>query len=338
MEEKARIEWIDLAKGLCMFFVILGHVPQIYEYFDAREAINVIAYFRMPLYFLLSGLFFKTYSSFRIFCFKKINHLIIPYLFFYILNRIFPSLQFYQNWFLFCLFCINMIGYGLFFVGKHAISQRLKDAVIGRPWLFGIIFALFSIISGTIGNACHLENLHYPLPIINVHAVFIGSSLVALPFFFLGYYLRNYTDLLRSTTGYNLKSTLFSIAGLMVAVIVGYFCGWNDIYFHNNTYDIPIPCVYIAGVPSVIAVLLIARQLVRIPILSYIGRYSIIVLITHLQIYEWMLKLVEMYLPEPDNGYLWIALFLLLILIEVPVIAFCKRYLPYIFAQKELLK
>ena len=138
--------------------------------------------------------------------------------------------------------------------------------------------------------------------------------------------------------GFSVKSLVLIIVCYAITAIVGYFCGYKDIFFNDNTYDIPIACVYIAGLPGVIATLLVAKQFVHIPILSYIGRYSIIVLITHLQIYEWMDMFVDAYLQQYDTALLWLCLFILLILIEVPVISFCRKYLPYIFAQKEVLK
>lgn len=51
-----RIDFIDLAKGVCIFLVVIGHcgVP-----------INIPGFeiVRMPLYFILSGLFFKDYGG-----------------------------------------------------------------------------------------------------------------------------------------------------------------------------------------------------------------------------------------------------------------------------------
>lgn len=77
---KKRIEYIDLAKGVCILLVVFAHIhPDLTRYswgifFDS---------FRMPLYFFLSGIFFKRYSGIQEFAIKKINNLIIPLLFFY---------------------------------------------------------------------------------------------------------------------------------------------------------------------------------------------------------------------------------------------------------------
>ena len=185
MSDQKRIEWIDLAKGICMFLVIFGHFPQLYQEQWAENLTHVMAYFRMPLYFLLSGLFFKTYSSPKAFLYKKINHLLIPYTFFYIIGRIIPSSEFYQDWFLFCLFLVNVIGYLMFSLVRKYIPQQVRSYILSHDILFLTIFGVFAFVLGYGGNACHLENLHYPLKIISQHARFIGSAFVALPFFLL---------------------------------------------------------------------------------------------------------------------------------------------------------
>lgn len=113
---------------------------------------DTLTILRMPLYFLLSGLFFKRYGGFADFFIKKVNKLIIPFLFFHVLSCfVYPWLNkttfewhtlwdfFWHEgwlpngplWFLLCLFWQNIIFYGLFI-----ISDR-----IGR---FRIVF--FSII------------------------------------------------------------------------------------------------------------------------------------------------------------------------------------------------
>ncbi len=50
-----RIEFIDLAKGICILLVITVHVTSF--------NVPVIQSMRMPLYYILSGLFFKDYGG-----------------------------------------------------------------------------------------------------------------------------------------------------------------------------------------------------------------------------------------------------------------------------------
>ena len=55
-KQTQRIDFIDLAKGICIFLVVIGH---------CGAPIDIPGYgiVRMPLYFILSGLFFKTYGG-----------------------------------------------------------------------------------------------------------------------------------------------------------------------------------------------------------------------------------------------------------------------------------
>lgn len=53
-----RIQWVDIAKGMAMLFVIIGHTAP----FGSMER-NFIFSFHMPLFFLLSGYTLKFADS-----------------------------------------------------------------------------------------------------------------------------------------------------------------------------------------------------------------------------------------------------------------------------------
>lgn len=75
-----RIDWIDIAKGIGILLVILGHSVQF-----GGIVHNLIFSFHMPLFFVLSGLVYK-YSDNKTFIIKKIKVLIIPFISFYIIG------------------------------------------------------------------------------------------------------------------------------------------------------------------------------------------------------------------------------------------------------------
>ena len=59
---KERIGYIDLAKGICILLVVLDHVANEGYFWSGNYPLNeVFDQMRMPLYFILSGLFFKDY-------------------------------------------------------------------------------------------------------------------------------------------------------------------------------------------------------------------------------------------------------------------------------------
>ena len=80
MTDIKRIEFIDLAKGICILLVVLLHIGIDVNFWGTTSM-------RMPLYFVLSGLFFKDYGSLYNLLIKKTNRLIIPFLFVFVFYR-----------------------------------------------------------------------------------------------------------------------------------------------------------------------------------------------------------------------------------------------------------
>ena len=64
--KKERIEFIDLAKGVCILLIIMGHCGINVDY----PGLTVM---RTPLYLTLSGLFFKDYGRFYNLFIKKMQ-------------------------------------------------------------------------------------------------------------------------------------------------------------------------------------------------------------------------------------------------------------------------
>ena len=75
---KQRIQWIDIARAMAMFLVFFGHLGD--SWFPALKPIFQAIYtFHMPLFFVLSGLFFKPAIEFLSLLKKRTRTLLIPY-------------------------------------------------------------------------------------------------------------------------------------------------------------------------------------------------------------------------------------------------------------------
>ena len=92
-----RILWPDILKSLAIFLVILGHVSSTY---DSREYSSPLALwiysFHMPLFMMLSGMFFK-YSlkkDFKTLLTDKSRLLLLPLLSWGIMNFIIETFLF----------------------------------------------------------------------------------------------------------------------------------------------------------------------------------------------------------------------------------------------------
>ena len=331
-----RIVFIDLAKGICITLVVLYHV-----YGDmSGDVINMMTLFRMPLYFVLSGLFFKPYDGFFSFFKKKTNKLLIPFLlclvFFNIPTTFLvdiingdhspianllwedgyrPNLGINKAiWFLFCLFLINIIFYIIFMVSKNYVYLCFLSFICGfSGWYIG-----FS---------------HISLPI------WIDTALTAIPFFLMGYMMRHNGNILYK----KISCSDYVICGicLLLLIIIYYYNKFQNTVIVNyiyNEYDANIISVYLGGFVGTYLVPILSKIVSYIPILSYIGKYSIVVLITH-QAYRFFIRniLYQMEIPQ-DSNFLNLFVFIILMLIELPTIKYGIKYLPVCFAQKDLWK
>lgn len=139
--ESKRIEYIDLMKGICIVLIILLHCGVT---FSNEVLDSMFKCFRIPLYFFLSGLFFKEYGGFKDFCIRKVNKLLIPYVFFVYVpyafidvtssyphtfaSYIFMLLEPYNLplWFLRCLF----LTYALYYVYHKCLGGKVMGVQI----------------------------------------------------------------------------------------------------------------------------------------------------------------------------------------------------------------
>ena len=83
---KNRVKYIDIARGIAILCIILGHL--------GNATINRIVYtFHVPIFFLITGYFMSDKMSTREFCQKKIRTLILPYVYTCILMILFSFLK-----------------------------------------------------------------------------------------------------------------------------------------------------------------------------------------------------------------------------------------------------
>lgn len=331
--QKQRIEFIDLAKGICILLVVVLHVVPSFE-----ESIMFAACFRMPLYFCLSGLFYKDYDCYGSFTLKKINRILIPFIAWYLIGysiyylgrAVMPSNReatfhiydvFVQNeifnlpiWFLLCLFWCNIVFGGI---------RKLT-----KVWYLELFAVIIFASIGWWMNAREAFNFLY-----------IGSAMTSLPFFYFGFMLKRsailYPDYSKK------KSMIFFIlsiaAGLIFALIPSIPPHFE--YYTNRVVAGSPAGIYLSAFLLVAGLLLGCKLVGRLPYISWLGRYSIIVLVTHM----WLRDLIFSGLAAVSSGLgrhnIVVQIFCLLLIVTLMavIIPFCRKYLPYITAQKDLI-
>ena len=336
---RQRIQYIDLAKGFCIILVVLYHVLQ--HFLVKSEYVYLLSTFRMPLYFFLSGLFFKEYEGLLGFLLRKINKILIPFCFFYLTTSfLLPNIlhffgftvahteslgvqglwafitkeQFANNpiWFLWCLFIINIFFYLCVILVKKIFVSSVWQA------------AALAIICFTIG----MVNSLFIASHINLLG-FVDSAMAALPFFSVGYIFNKFTDVLRPNA-WDKYLPILIIVCFVLTFIFGGRCSYMSNVFHIG----PI-AQYLCGITGTLFVIFSSKMIRNLPFISYWGRYSIMILVTHgllLQIFVPLFRKTHLPIPVTIVVLLGVVMFSYQLLIPL-----MKRYLPHVTAQKDVI-
>lgn len=152
--KKKRIEWIDVAKGISIILVVYGHTG-----LDGVVA-DWLKSFRMPFFFIISGILFNyaKYPSIYDFLKKRKNTILRPYIIFSLfifswLNILHSSYvpsfsELYSGW----------ISYALWFIPVLIMSQMLYYFI--RKYFNDKILILCIIFSALIGYIMSYYNIH----------------------------------------------------------------------------------------------------------------------------------------------------------------------------------
>lgn len=295
---KKRIDYFDLMKGVCIILVILHHCDVLHS--------DMLRCIRMPLYFMLSGMFFKKYSGFLDFTIRKINRLLIPYgafmlLCFCIFHRVNVPL-----WFLISLF----YSYIMYYIIEKYILDKFNSQYINIS--FFIVVSLMAYCLSFV----HINN-----KILNVMLRYFVISLSTIPYFYFSQTLRN-----KGILSKNYSNCFLIMVGIFGAAIC-YFSSVHGINYRKALFE-AYPLYYISAIGGVSAIWAVCYKIKKVPYFSYMGRYSIIVLVTHFPLIMTM---------KEYNIDKWIIT--LSILIISPLLIFImKRYAPHITAQKDIIR
>lgn len=181
MEERKRIEWIDYAKVIGIWLVVLGHILNAGRPIES-ELHTLIYSFHMPFFFFVSGLLFSTKDmGFGAFAVSKIKSLIVPYILLnvlclilsipiYLYPDVFPTTNLHTltedlptlldgefgcvfappSWFLITLFFVMLISY---FVTKLNIWWQVLVVALAIAMTYVAVIYQFPLNIDTIPGA-----------------------------------------------------------------------------------------------------------------------------------------------------------------------------------------
>ena len=314
---RQRLDYIDTLKGFAIIFVVLLHCFVFVPIYTPSIA-------AIPLFFVLSGLFHNDNQRWYRFVGKLAFTLLIPYIAYniipaiatYLLNCIRPILPNHHDlWAIFYTDNIDdLINYPLWFLPALFVTQvifMIISTLCRQAGRWGrILLGILAITIGYVG---------YRLPAL---PLFVDKGITGVMFYAIGY-LAAHTPLLKNNGRYDTIGYL-----LIVPMAALYLLTRNRIDMAFNAYGMPYGVLIIHIFSLFVASLYLCKLIQRLPLVTYMGRNSLIVLCTHAIIITPLYLLLRRYSHTTyDPFILAVAVIALLYYVAIP---FCRKFLPLI--------
>lgn len=302
-----RANWIDWIKVIGLYTIILGH-------FSAPHY-KYIYVFSVQLFFILSGYLSKT-DSWSSFIKKTVNKLIVPLLLLSLLYNLIKSLPLiYHNTFEITDLLDNIAGciYG-------------KQMSLGPCWfiyslvLCKVVYQSFNLKISTVIAVLCLVFIQFDRGIIaSVTPNCFVDTLLAFPVFITGVWLSRCKSLIENLNNRLLLVAVLSV-GLVLVVLAGSYNG--NVWMYIADCGGSVFWFMVGGIAGTAMIYAISKFLdnVKSDFISIIADGSVIILALHILVVYQSMRLNLTY------GYYFVSVIVLIAFI--PVVMFCKRYMP----------
>ncbi len=347
MTKKERIDYLDMAKGIGMLLVVIGHVSYVSE--PVRQ---YIVAFHMPLFFLLSGILIRykgeENSSFKETVRKRAKKLLIPYAIFSVLYFVMEGTRLVvkdldewdtllrQLWQSVCMQGVSTLWFlpALFFSEVIFIWIRKHAGHIQTIVNLLIIMTAMHFINDSVKFYFAIHGSFGCLLVFDVLSMLIRSFFCA-GLVGIGYYLG------MLLLDKRMPGVSESILGIFLLLGVGFIAKYNPgVDLRSVILGKPI-WFLLGGVTGTVGVILMCRVISRLPmkpvqcIFEYFGRNSLLIMVTHIEfrVLYLAITLATLLSPVHNNTLFCIFIVLFVFLIEVVVIEVVNRFFS-LFAKK----
>ncbi len=336
MTNNKRIAYLDMARGIGMVLVVMGHIE--YMSFEVLQGIYI---FHMPLFFLISGILIwerqEEKKSLKELAKKKWKGIMIPYILFsgMILcieaSRILlKGLDEWDTWWHYAFQTICFQGVSvLWFLPALFISELLfmglhKKAGNGRTMPGVCVLVILTwILSQTKEGIFQEQMQNLSGGVIHEILFMLLRNVFCVGFLAAGYYIGRYQK-------ENQKQTWRELTEIIIYVLLFLgifpFCKGSELRYMN----IENLLIYFMGaILGSMVVLKASRLLSRMPltvlkkVLEFYGRNSLVVMATHMELrilYLSILIATPLHDRWNNNVLFCTAIVLLVFIIEIPVI------------------
>ncbi len=356
MNNSKRLDYLDMAKGIGIFFVAMGHME------DISTGTRIwISSFHMPLFFIISGILMAVRNEpskdFSVAVRKRFRGIIIPYLWFSLsyfvidilnLNVVhnidlhtfiedtIDSAIFYGMsvlWFLPALFLAS--------VGFLFLKKKLPDRII--VWLLAPIAVLAYLLKIRFEGPYDANADSFVVTTL-IKLVYIAlRAVIAQSFVGYGYYSKCLFDricdryekvgsVLSTRSGSFITGAVFLAVNIFVAIN-------SECYDFRNMKFNNMLMYYIAAFAGCFGIVFILKALPAVKLITYFGRNSMIVMACHVNYYILYAGIKLAWFVDSFNThakhYVFVAVTMITVFaLSAVVIEVINRFFPFVLGKK----
>lgn len=337
---KNRVKWIDIAKGMAIILVVIGHLNK--KWFpDLDILIREVYTFHMMLFFILSGftLKYKSDKSIKQVIKKKSKTLLIPYIAFSSIALIKPFVRAFINLIngnaldfsgiIISIYKTYIIGEGLWFLICLYLAEIIICCFIKISKDRKILFICFMFIC-SISQFMYNKFINITLPLQ------LNKLLISITFIGIGMLISQSKLIKKINKLY--YPVLFLFINLITNLII---CK-----IYNTTISIgEMPNYILYFISSISGSLIIISLSILVnenKIIEYIGKNSLIIYIFNDIILK-VLKIIVLFILRIDlpNSILLVQLLIAVVMVimtivlAVPIIKIINKYFYKFLGSKE---
>ena len=287
---KERFNFLDVARGILIILVVIGHTS------DTAGYANIIYWFHMPAFFILSGYLLKipNNSEFVSWTLKNIKKFFIPYLsffsVFYLLPYAIKTPDIISNvkYIIKFLYGGRMVGGAFWFITCLFLTQIifvwLKNRLAPKTLVF-VILALYVLGHIESINILPQNPDYFKWSIIYKYPLGIDICLISLTYMLIGFYFKKYSSIIvekiKIYQFVALNIICIAIISLYVIQVFDYKIDMKASYYKNYVLDILIPVMFTMWI------VMISKHIERYKLskfLIYVGKNTLTIMYIHIAI------------------------------------------------------
>lgn len=353
-QTKKHYNYLDLAKGIGIILVVLGHI----EYISKDLRVFIVS-FHMPLFFIISGILLNISGvherKFKTILSKRIRRIFLPYLYFSVLDIIIYICYFmltkrdggWNTVFMDSLQTLTLYGISVLwflpalFFSELILIALLKKFKTAASTVISIVLAALSLLLSPILEAANAAyGASIPFAVFHFFAV-------AVLRIFLCMLLLNIGFLLKKVLSYNSFSSLDFVTGTGLMCITCYAASYNGMTDLHFLVFGNILLYLVAAVCGSLGLILLCRSTEEasekgiLKWLSWLGKNSLVIMVTHLDFYIlYVAEVGGLHFSKPltnpvsHDAVLSILSLIFVIIAEVVMINLINRFAPFLVGKK----